>query len=77
MFQDICFVKNNEKEFIDIALKLGTKSLIFVYPDKKSFDKGKKEFSKEKKIKLDFGIILDEKNFINLGIHCIVCKYCF
>lgn len=33
MFIDICFPKNNENEFIEIAKKLSTKALCFVYDD--------------------------------------------
>lgn len=31
MFEEIVFPKNNEKEFIEIAEKLGTKKIIFLY----------------------------------------------
>jgi len=31
MFIDVCFPKNNEKEFIEIAEKLGTNGLVFLY----------------------------------------------
>lgn len=64
MFQDICFPKNNEKEFVEIALKLGTKALIFVYEfkDLKTFENKKKELSEIKNIKIDIGVIVDDKS---------------
>ncbi|MFH2019849.1 MAG: hypothetical protein ABIJ34_00390 [archaeon] len=38
MFIDVCFPDKNEASFIEIAKKLGTDGLCFVYPDKRSCD---------------------------------------
>lgn len=63
MFQDVCFPKNNEQEFIDIAKKLGTKSLIFVYEftNFKDLDEKKKKLSEIKSIKVDLGVMVNDK----------------
>jgi RNase P/RNase MRP subunit p30 len=47
MFVDVCFPKNNEKEFIEIAEKLGTEGLVFLYDAKTKIPE-----IKEKKIKI-------------------------
>jgi len=57
MFVDICIPKNNEKKFIEIAEKLGTKALLFLY-DKKPKDLN--DLQKETKVKLFFD---SKKNF--------------
>jgi RNase P/RNase MRP subunit p30 len=78
MFQDICFPKNNEKDFIEVALKLGTKSLIFVYDfkDLKTYEFQKKELLKLTELKVDIGITVDEKsiNKVSLIDDYIFCK---
>jgi RNase P/RNase MRP subunit p30 len=68
MFQDICFPKNNEKEFVEVAIKLGTKALIFVYDfkDMKTFEAQKNELLKIKEIKAGIGILSDEKSINRL-----------
>ena len=38
MFIDVCYPNNNEKEFIEIAKKIGTKGLIFLYNQKKKIN---------------------------------------
>lgn len=73
MFQDICFPKGNEGEFIDVALKLGTKALIFVYDfkDLKTYDmqkKALKELVNAKSIKADIGLLVDEKSINRLPL---------
>jgi|TARA_Y100000310_G_scaffold226034_1_gene228114 hypothetical protein len=50
---DIVFPKNNEKEFIEIAEKLGHKSLCFVYRLKRFKN------SYDSKIKLNFGVLAE------------------
>ncbi len=64
MFQDICFPKNNEKEFVEVAKALSTKALIFVYPfkDMKTFENKKKELTEIKEIRVDIGLLADEKS---------------
>ena len=55
MFVDIAFPERNEKKFIDIAKKLGTKNLIFVYknvPELNIVSKG---------VKIYFGLLTDGK----------------
>ena len=54
MFYDIVFPKNNEKDFIDMAERLGIDGLCFVYPyaDKKSVDAAKRNLSKLQKSKI-------------------------
>lgn len=47
--------KNNEKEFIDMAKKLGFKELVFLYIHKNMFYKGKQD------IKITNALIADEK----------------
>jgi len=65
MTADIALPKNNEQEFIDIAAKLGTKKLIFLY-DFDEYDKNKiqEKFDsiKNKKINLQTGFIVNQKN---------------
>jgi hypothetical protein len=39
MKYDIVFPKSNEKEFLEVAKKLGTKEVVFVYPPSKSVPK--------------------------------------
>ena len=63
MFQDICFPNGNEKEFVDVALTLGTPNLIFVY-----FFKNKEDIAKNmiilegiKKLKVQIGVLVDDK----------------
>lgn len=38
MFVDVCIPKNNEEEFIEVAKKLGTKTLCFIDSNKKNFE---------------------------------------
>jgi len=56
MFTDVCFPKNNEEKFIEIAKKLSINSLLFIYEDKirKFVDKDIKIFQISKKSKLIF-----------------------
>ncbi|MEK6916271.1 MAG: hypothetical protein AABW92_00870 [Nanoarchaeota archaeon] len=44
MFVDVCFPKNNEKEFLDVAEKLSIDGLLFIYDN----DKEKKEIKHDK-----------------------------
>ncbi|MBW3003626.1 hypothetical protein KY337_03620 [Candidatus Woesearchaeota archaeon] len=55
---DIVFPKNNEKEFIDIGVKLGHKEICFVY-DFNVFAKIKRLTTK--KIKINYGILANYK----------------
>jgi hypothetical protein len=54
---DIVFPQKNEKEFIEIAERLGFKALLMVYADKKDFPKIKSE-----KLELFFGTLLPKKS---------------
>lgn len=54
---DVVFPKNNEEEFIELAEKLGIKSLVFVYDSNKKFYK-----SKDNKIKIFNGLEINDKN---------------
>jgi len=67
MFTDIVFPRNNEKKFIDVAEKLGVKSLCFVYDAKNKDEIDKinnkiKRIQKTTKIKIFTGIIADASN---------------
>ena len=59
MFVDVCFPKENEKEFVDVANKLKTYGLIFVYNDKET---SQKSFVKSGKLKTYSGLLLKDKN---------------
>ena len=61
--KDIVIPNNNEKEFIQIAEKLGYKELIFLY-NYNDFQ-NKKEIE-SKKIKIQKGILADPRNIYNL-----------
>ena len=39
MFIDVCFPRNNEKRFIEIGEKIGTKGLVFLYDNKSKIPK--------------------------------------
>jgi RNase P/RNase MRP subunit p30 len=67
MFTDIVFPKNNEKRFIDIAKKLGIRSICFIYGIKTKNDINKinnkiKNIKNKTQIKLFTGIITDINN---------------
>ena len=53
---EIVFPKNNEKEFIKIAKKLGYNSLFFIYPLNSPFKQIKYE------IEIKYGVITSDKN---------------
>lgn len=55
---DIVFPRKNEKEFIELAEKLGYKGLVFVYSDKNSFTDLKKY---DTKLKLQNVLLADQK----------------
>lgn len=65
MFSDIAIPKNNEEKFIEIASKLGIKKMFFLY-DIDEYNEGKFETKLEtildKKIKLEIGFIVSQKN---------------
>ena len=74
---DIIFPKKNESKFIDIAERLATKEIYFIYPYQKSITDLKnklKELQKTTKIKLSLGLsaspanILKAKNICNFVI---------
>lgn len=56
MFVDVCFPNNNEKTFIEIAKKLNTRAICFVY------EKLPKEKIQDKEIKIYYGSVLEDKN---------------
>jgi RNase P/RNase MRP subunit p30 len=61
MFVDVCIPKENESEFIKIAHRLGTKGLLFLYPDEKKEKEQKQkilEIQKDTKIKLYTGLLI-------------------
>lgn len=64
MFTDIVFPKENETEFVETAIKLGIKSLIFVYDykDNKTFEAKKNNLSNIKDVSAEIGILVDDKN---------------
>jgi len=68
MFQDVCFPKNNEQEFVEIAKKLGTDSLIFVYEftNMKDLEKIKQNFSVISDFKVDIGLLVNDKTIQKL-----------
>lgn len=59
MFVDVCFPNKNEKDFINVANKLKTKGLVFVYTNKET---SQKSFVKSGKLKTYSGLLLNEKN---------------
>jgi RNase P/RNase MRP subunit p30 len=62
-FIDIVMPKNNEKEFIEIAEKLGFKVLVFLYrSDKKDLSNMMSLLKSKTKLKLYTGIIVKELN---------------
>jgi RNase P/RNase MRP subunit p30 len=66
MFRDIVIPENNEKEFVEIAEKLGIKKLYFLY-NFNEFDKNKTEKRLENiraDVNFDFGVIVTGKNFM-------------
>lgn len=71
MFQDIVLPQNNEKEFIKVAGRLGTESLVFAYyfNSQKDFEEKKKEILQIKEVKAEIGVILDEKNISKLHLN--------
>ncbi|MBI3027715.1 hypothetical protein HYY70_06415 [Candidatus Woesearchaeota archaeon] len=62
MFSDIVIPNNNEAEFIEIAAKLGTKKLTFLY-DFDEYNEGKaQEAIQNHKINAEIGFIVNQKN---------------
>lgn len=63
MISDMCFPKNNEKQFIEKAEKIGTNELIFIYPYSKKADPKKiiSNLWNTTKVKLKYGFIADPK----------------
>ena len=59
MFVDIVYPKNNEKEFVEIAEKIGVEGLVFVYPYSKSIKEENKKMSSN--INICSGILADHK----------------
>jgi len=69
MFTDLVLAKDNEKEFIDLAEKLKTNGLCFIYSFKTREDFLKKneqikKLQQKTKIRLFSGLIADSKNII-------------
>jgi len=64
---DIIFPEGNEKEFVDIAERIGIKEIYFIYNFKKNADDLKNkiaELQKTTKIKLKIGIIANQQNVL-------------
>ena len=61
MFVDICIPKNNEKDFVDVAKRLGTKSLLFLY------DKPNLKIFEDNEVKIFNGLIT-QKNVSGKGV---------
>lgn len=64
---DIVFPHKNEKEFIDIAAKLGTKKLYLIYPHQKNIKPYQEIIQRQQKntrIKLLFGLIAEPQDII-------------
>jgi RNase P/RNase MRP subunit p30 len=57
MFIDVCIPRDNEEEFIQVAEKLDTKGLLFLY-DKEEKSKVLFELQKKTKVKLYSGILV-------------------
>lgn len=55
MFTDVCISNGNEREFIEIAERLETKSLLFIYEKNIPSQKEIEELKKSTKINLKFG----------------------
>jgi RNase P/RNase MRP subunit p30 len=70
MFIDVCIPKDNEQEFIDVAERLGTKGLLFLYEDEKKEKEQKQKIEalqKNSKLKLFSGFLV-RKNTNSRGI---------
>ncbi|MBT4648230.1 hypothetical protein HN827_07515 [archaeon] len=74
---EICYPKNNEGEFIEIAKKLGIKNLIMIYSDYQTLLKNKNKNIKNK-LKLFYGLESSKtiKNRIDIGINIIISPSC-
>ena len=72
MFTEIVIPKNNEAEFVDVAHKLGIKKLLFLY-DFDEYDKNKiqekLDSAENKKINLQIGFIVNQKNINKAAKH--------
>ena len=55
MFTDVCVPNGNEKEFIEIAERLKTKSLLFIYEKNLPLQKEIEELKQSTKINIQFG----------------------
>lgn len=66
MFVDVCIPNGNEKEFVQIAERLETKGLLFLY-DKEEKGKILSELQKQTKVKLYAGLLIS-KNTSKPGI---------
>lgn len=67
-FTDICIPKENEQEYIDVARKIGTTSILFLYEPKKHNSELKKIQEKNSDIKI-YTANLIQKNTNNQGIN--------
>jgi len=63
---DFVIPNNNEEEFISIADKLGYKELYFLYTINDYLDKQKKFKIKNTDVKVDIGILADDKGIYNV-----------
>ncbi len=61
MYSDIVFPNENEKEFLEIAGKLGYKSLVFAYNGMDKMPKNLHELIEKSKIKITTAIVAEEK----------------
>ena len=64
MFSDVVIPENNEKEFLEVASRLGIKKIYFLY-DFDEYDKQRLAGLGliDKKIRIEFGFIVNQKNF--------------
>ena len=70
MFSDVAIPENNEKEFLDVASRLGIKKIYFLY----DFDKYDKQRLAElsmidKEIRVEYGFIVNPNNFKKAAVH--------
>lgn len=61
MYSDIVFPGGNEKEFLEIAKKLGYKTIIFAYKGIDKMPKSLPELMKKSKVKITTAIVAEEK----------------
>lgn len=64
MIADIIIPKNNEAEFVELAIKLGLKKIYFLYNFDESEEHKKFDLYNYEGIKIEAGLIVNQKNII-------------